>query len=244
MQSDLKLQLLDAACMPYRAAGYFHYHWARGKLGQDPVFTSLLEQGTLNGRNRVLDLGCGRGLLAAWFLAADHLAATSQWHAGFDVPTGMSFRGVDLHPGACAAGNRALQPSYGDRVSLVCGDMCRADVRGYDTITILDVLHYIPHAQQEMLLDQLRAALGPGGLLVIRVGNALGGWRFRFSQWVDLAVSNAQGHRIRSLYCRPLSDWTRALEARGFTVTAQPMSEGAPFANVLLVARIPCSSKI
>jgi SAM-dependent methyltransferase len=239
MQPALKLQLLDAACQPYRAVGYFHYQWARGKLGQDPVFTSLLAQGTLNRRTRVLDLGCGRGLLAAWFLAADRLAATGQWPVSFEVPVGIEFHGVDLHAGACGAGNRALQPHFGGRVSLVSGDMCRADLRGYDAITILDVLHYIPFAQQERLLDQIRAALGPGGLLVTRVGNAQGGWRFRFSQWVDLTVAYAHGHRIGSLYCRPLNDWTRALEARGFTVTAQPMSEGTPFANALLIARVP-----
>jgi len=239
MQAALKLQLLEAASQPYRAAGYFHYRWARGKLGQDPVFTSLLEQGTLRRCARVLDLGCGRGLLAAWFLAADQLAASGQWPADFEVPTGIAFHGVDLHAGACAAGNRALQPHYGARVSLVSGDMRRADLRGYDAITILDVLHYIPFTQQDVLLDQIRAALGPGGLLVTRVGNARGGWRFRFSQWVDLAVTYAQGHRIRSLYCRPQNDWTRALEARGFTVAAQPMSDGTPFANALLVARVP-----
>lgn len=239
MQSALKLQLLEAACEPYRTAGNFHYHWARGKLGRDPVFTSLLEQGTLHQCARVLDLGCGRGLLAAWFLAAEQLASTGQWPVSFDVPTGIEFHGVDLHAGACAAGNRALKPHFGDRVSLVNDDMCRADLRGYDAITILDVLHYIPFAPQEVLLDQIRASLRPDGLLVTRVGNALGGWRFRFSQWVDLVVTNAQGHRVRSLYCRPLSDWTRALEERGFTVTAQPMCDGTPFPNVLLVARAP-----
>ena len=239
MQSALKRQLLEAASEPYRAAGNFHYHWARGKLGGDPIFTSLLEQGALRRCTRVLDLGCGRGLLAAWFLAAGHLTATDQWHPGFEVPTGMVFHGVDLHAGACAAGNHSLQPHYGNLVSLVSGDMCRANLRGYDAITVLDVLHYIPFAQQEVLLDKIRAALGPGGLLVTRVGNARGGWRFRLSQWVDLAVANAEGHRIRSLHCRPLSDWTDALQARGFTVTAQLMSNGTPFANVLLIARVP-----
>lgn len=237
MQPSLNLQLLDAACTPYRAAGYFHYQWARGKLSHDPVFTWLLEHGTLNRRNRVLDLGCGRGLLAALFLSAEQLAASGQWSASFDVSIGIKFHGIDLDAGCCAAGNRALRPHFGDRVSLTSGDIRDADLRGYDTITLLDVLHYIPFAQQEVLLDRIRAALEPGGLLVTRVGSAQNGWRSRFSQWVDLAVSNAQGHRIHSLYCRPMDDWTRALQARGFTVTAQPMSAGTPFANILLVAR-------
>lgn len=244
MQSALRQKLLEAACKPYRVAGNFHFRWARGKLGGDPIFAYLLEQGTLAQKARVLDLGCGRGLLAAWFLTAERLAATGQWPVSFEVPTNMTFHGVDLDAGGCTAGNRALKPLFGDRVSLTGDDMCRAGLCGYDAITILDVLHYIPYAQQDVLLDRIRAALGPGGLLVTRIGNAQGGWRFRVSQWVDLIMANAQGHRIRSMYCRPLEEWIRALEAKGFSVTAQPMSEGTPFANVLLVARVPISSKI
>jgi SAM-dependent methyltransferase len=240
MQSALRLQLLEAACEPYRAVGSFHYRWARGKLGGDPVFASLLEQGTLAQRKRVLDLGCGRGLLAAWFLTAEHLTASGQWTTNFEVPTNMTFQGVDLDASGCEAGNQALKPRFGERLFLASGDMCRADLRGYDAITILDVLHYIPFAQQDVLLDQIRSALGPSGLLVTRIGNAQGGWRFRVSQWVDLVMANAQGHRIRRMYCRPLNDWIHALQARGFSVTAQPMSEGTPFANVLLVARVRC----
>jgi SAM-dependent methyltransferase len=239
MHAELKRQLLDTACAPYRAAGSFHYHWALGKLGHDPVFSSLLEQGTLKQSKRVLDLGCGRGLLAAWFLAADRLRSSGQWPVSFEVPTGVEFHGIDLHEGACQVGNQALQAQFGKQVSLVCGDMCRANLQGYDAITLLDVLHYVSYSQQDLLLDQIRAALGPGGLLLIRVGNPQGGWRFRWSQWVDLAVAQGQGHRIRTLYCRSLPDWTRALEVRGFTVSAQSMSQGTPFANALLKACLP-----
>lgn len=239
MQPDLKRQLLNAASAPYRAVGYFHYHWARGKLSRDPVFTWLLEHGTLTRQRHVLDLGCGRGLLAAWFMAAEQRAATGQWPASTTVPTGTTFHGIDLNADVCAAGNRALQPHFGNRVSLASGDICHANLCGYDTIVLLDVLHYIAFAQQEVLLDRIRAALAPGGLLITRVGNAQNSWRFRFSQWVDLAVTCTQGNKMHSLYCRPLDDWTRSLEARGFSVTAQPMSEGTPFANTLLVAHAP-----
>lgn len=244
MQAALKQQLLEAACQPYRIAGNFQYRWARGKLGGDPVFTGLLDQGTFNQSTRVLDLGCGRGLLAAWFLAAEKLAATGIWQPGTNVPKGITFHGVDLNADACTVGNRALQPLHGKQLSLAKGDMCQADLHGYDAITLLDVLHYITFAQQEALLDRLRAALAPGGQLIIRVGNTGGGWRFRFSQWVDIAVAHAHGHRIRRLYCRPQNDWVEALQLRGFAVTMQPMSEGTPFANVLLTAKAPSSDGV
>ena len=38
---------------------------------------------------------------------------------------------------------------------------------------------------------------------------------------------------------RTLADWIAYLESLGFTVHSQPMSQGTPFANVLLVAKVP-----
>lgn len=237
MQAALRSQLLEHAARPYRIAGQFNYRWARGKLNGDPIFTALLEQGTLMRSRRVLDLGCGRGLLAAWFLAAEHLAASGSWTATLDVPKGLVFRGVDLHAGACSAGNAALQPLYGSQAQFSYGNMCQAELHGFDTIVVLDALHYIPYAQQDALFDRICGTLPAGGTFITRIGNAGGGWRFRFSRWVDLWVARAQGLHIGDLYCRLPGDWIRALEQRGFEVTSQPMDDGTPFANVLLIAQ-------
>jgi 2-polyprenyl-3-methyl-5-hydroxy-6-metoxy-1,4-benzoquinol methylase len=68
--------LLDAASEPYRSVGRFAYYFARGKLRTDPVYRAILEFGLLRGRARVLDLGCGQGLLAAWLRAAERQLAT------------------------------------------------------------------------------------------------------------------------------------------------------------------------
>ena len=57
--------LLDAASAPYRRAGRFAWQFARGKLGMDPVFRHLLREGLIRPQARVLDIGCGRGLLAS-----------------------------------------------------------------------------------------------------------------------------------------------------------------------------------
>src|SRR5580698_9496745 len=70
-EAALNAALLDTACEPYRNAGRFAYYFARGKLRADPVYRSILELGLLLGRARVLDLGCGQGLLAAWLQAAE-----------------------------------------------------------------------------------------------------------------------------------------------------------------------------
>ena len=67
---SLARELVNSASEPYRACGRFAYHFARGKLARDPVFAAILSRGLLSGRTRILDLGCGQGLLAAWLLAA------------------------------------------------------------------------------------------------------------------------------------------------------------------------------
>src|SRR4029077_18163518 len=73
--------LIDAASAYYRGAGHFAWHFARGKLGADPVFAAILARGLLHGRVRILDLGCGQGLLAAWLLAARAVHASDAPHA-------------------------------------------------------------------------------------------------------------------------------------------------------------------
>ena len=114
--------------------------------------------------------------------------------------------------------------------------MCTTSFGQAQTVVILDVLHYVPHAAQQDVLKRVRDALSPKGLLIMRIGDAAGGWGFRISNWVDHAVTLSRGHRLPRLYCRPLTEWISQLGHLGFRVEAKPMSRGTPFANVLLVA--------
>ena len=134
--------------------------------------------------------------------------------------------------------NTALQAVHGERVVLQCEDMREADMQNIDAVTILDALHYIPHVDQDRLLDRIRAALGSDGLLIARVGDATGGWRFAFSQIVDRIVASLRCGRYVSTWCRPLTEWLGALESRGFSVQVLPMSRGTFFANFLLICRV------
>lgn len=238
MQISLKKSLLDVATAPYLPFRFRDYYWARGKLSGDPIFTALLDQKVFPDHARILDLGCGRGLLAAWLLAAERLADEQKWTAPFAPPKGLTFRGIELVAPEVLRGNAVLQAIHGERVALMNGDMRAADITGIDAVTILDVLHYIPHAEQDRLLDRIRAALGSGGIFVTRVGDAAAGSRFRFSQFVDRCMALIQGHRFAPTWCRPLSEWRHILEVRGFHVQVLPMSRGTFFANVMLICRV------
>ena len=236
MQNGLKKRLLDTAVAPYRALRRSDYYWARGKLRNDPVFAALLDRRVFPDRARILDLGCGRGLLAAWLLAAEQLA-DAEVAAALTPPRGLHFRGIELAVHEAQRCNTALQRAHGERVSLEGGDIRATVIDDVDVVAMLDVLHYIPRADQERLLDRIRAGLQTGGLFVTRVGNAAGGWRFGFSQIVDRIVASIRSRRPVRTWCRPLAEWRSALESRGFSVETLPMG-GSSFANVLLVCRV------
>lgn len=215
-------RLVAAASEPYRAAGRFAWHFARGKLGGDPAFRHFLAEKLIPDGARLLDLGCGQGLLAALLAAAGK-------------PRLAAYRGIELMARDVARAHRALGAGCG----VEQGDIRRAAFGEADAVVILDVLHYMPIADQDDVLRRVRAALSPGGVLLLRIGDAAAGLPFRLSNWVDWTVAFVRGHGATRFHCRTVAQWRTVLEALGFALRAAPMSRGTPFANVLLVARAP-----
>ena len=225
--------LLDAACRPYRSAGRFAYKFACGKLGRDPVFRAILELGLLQERPRILDLGCGQGLLAAWLQAAARFCELGQWRSDWPpAPQPFSIRGIELMARDVERARRALGAGSG----VERGDIRSAEFGAADAVVILDVLQYMDLDAQRQVLERVRAALSSGGLLLLRVCDAGGGLRFNYTQWVDKAVMLARGHSLLTTHSRTISQWRKVLQQCGFDSQPKPMSKGTPFANVLLIA--------
>lgn len=228
--------LIDAASAPYWSTDLFAYYRARGKLRGDPAFIWILREGLLLESERILDLGCGQGLLAAWLLAARSSSDErpqswpSDWPA---APRPKSIRGIEVRRRDIQRARDAL----GRKAEFELGDITAAEFGTVDAIVILDVLHYIDYESQLGVLNRAQAALAPGGVLLLRVGDAGSGIRFTLGKYIDQTVMLTNYHRAPRVYCRAMREWLAVLAAAGFHCTVMPMSAGTPFANIMLIAR-------
>lgn len=232
-REQLLARLVADAAARYRRAGLFAFLFARGKLRGDPIYAALLARGLIEDRSAVLDLGCGQGLLAAWLEAATECHGRGTWHEQWKSPPELrSYHGIELSAREVTRARAAL----GAGATVERADIRTADYRAADVVVLLDVLHYIDPPGQERILQRVRGALKPAGTLLMRVGDAGAGLGFSVSRLLDRLVRICRGHGTGRLYTRTLGEWASLLERAGFASFPTPMSEGTPFANVLIVA--------
>ena len=215
--------LAREAAARYPANDRFARHFAHGKLTGDPVFAYILAQQLIPAGARLLDLGCGQGLLAALL----------------DVrgPRPGGFHGIDLRAKDIARARAAMPWAR-----WVEGDIRSSEFSACDVVVILDVLHYVGPEEQRRVLERARDALAGGGTLLVRVAGADRSVRFRFTLFTDRVATVLRGGGWPRLHPRTLAEWRALLEGLGFRVRTEPMSHGTPFANVLCVARYDGSS--
>ncbi|BAN27679.1 class I SAM-dependent methyltransferase [Caballeronia insecticola] len=231
--------LIDAAGRPYRAAGRFAWHFALGKLRHDPFFAHILANGLIPDGARILDLGSGQGLLAAWLLGAHawHRDNAAAWPAHWSAPPAVrSIHGIEMTPRDVERARIALR-AYRAQVSLICDDIRRVPFPQADVVVACDVLHYIDADAQEAVLRRVRESLAPDGVLLLRVSDAAAGWRAGLDRAVDFGMQVARSGRTNALTCRSEPAWLALLDALHFQVTLVPMGHGAHDANRLLIAR-------
>lgn len=213
--------LAREAAARYPERERFTRRWAYGKLAGDPVYRHVIENALIPRDARVLDLGCGIGLLAA-------LLAAGNSHGDY------RYRGIDVSDRDIARARAAARP--GD--ALEVRDIRAAAFGVADVAILIDAVHYLEPEAQLDALHRVRASLSGGGVLLLRVADPSRGFAYRLTEALDLFAMRMRGLRIRRLHSVAVAERVRQLEAEGFRVEARPMSSGTPFANVLLVARV------
>ena len=225
--------LIDAATLPYTCAGKYAYHFAQGKLRHDPVFRAVLKNGLLPDEGRLLDLGCGLGVLPALLSQARIQHQAGNWFAGWPAPPQhVELFGIELLPWKVTAATQAL----GGKATIRQGDIRTIELPQCSCVVILDVLLYLNTAEQRQMLQRMAKALQPGGVLLLREGDAAGGLRFHITRLAEQICCLWRGQGWLPLHYRSAKEWVALLRELGFSVESIPMSQGTPFANVLFRA--------
>ena len=213
-----------------------HWEFVRGKLRHDPLYFNLLRRGPPAARGD----GCSTSAAAGGSCSPccsppESRPAQGQLprQAG-PAPPDLSFHGIE---GAPRRSPRSPARSLAGKAEIETADLRTADLPPADAILLLDVLHYLPAADQEALLAKAAAALQPGGVLLLRDADAAAGWRFTATRLQERLSALFRRHWRQRFHYRSAAEWSELLERLGLTVDVQPMGMGTPYANVLLAGR-------
>jgi 2-polyprenyl-3-methyl-5-hydroxy-6-metoxy-1,4-benzoquinol methylase/uncharacterized protein (DUF2062 family) len=199
-----------------RYAGVRHAdrYYVAGKLAFDPVFELIA--GLSGSFGRVLDVGCGRGQLGLFLHELGRAAEVT----GFDSDA----RKIDVA--------RSAFPE----ARFVVGDAVELELPPADTILLVDVLHYLPLAEQDALLAAATRAVAPGGRVLVRELDADPSARSAITRLFEWVARKTGLNRGRATHYRAASELTRLLERAGLPCRVEGASERTPFGNVLIVA--------
>lgn len=229
-------QLTSKAADRYLGTSLTAWEFARAKLRGDPVYRAVLSSDWLPRSGVLVDIGCGPGLLLALIAEAVDAAREGHWPpAGWPQPPAeMRLVGIELRPRAADLARHAL----GDEGEIHTGDARDVALPAViDVVAIFDVLHMMDREAQRPLIARVATAMPIGAVLLVREADAAAGWRFRMVRLGNTMTALVRGHWRPRFAFRTATEWRAELTALGFEVSLAPMSEGTPFANVLLVAR-------
>jgi len=208
---------LEAAASRYVGlSGRFRWY-ARIKYRMDPCYRVIAQQ--IDGDSFTVDLGTGLGMLPVLLGEL----------GGRRRVLGIEWDREKLRCGLHAA--RGLPD-----VELVEGDMHTFALPPCDVITLIDVLHYHDPGSQRALLDRCRAALRPGGRLLIREGDGARGGGARWTRFVESCATRMGWNRGPAVLFRPIAELRAALVELGFRVEEDEAAGRLHPGNVILAA--------
>jgi 2-polyprenyl-3-methyl-5-hydroxy-6-metoxy-1,4-benzoquinol methylase len=173
----------------------------------------------LTDEGRILDVGCGFGLFAAYF---------GQTHPR------RSIVGVDPSERRIALA-RGVASSLGlTDHSFVVGDVRTAPLEGpFDAVYVLDVMHHLPREDQQHVLERLRALLVPGGMLLVKDITTEPRFGLLFTEALDRLMV---GWREPLAY-RHHREWGEMLTGLGFKVRMVRVPDVLPYPHVVIAAK-------
>ena len=233
----------------YIETGIIAWEFARGKLRIDPIYRAAACDGLLRGASdqpvpaagdppgsgsgrTLLDVGCGLGLTLALLAEAARAQRTGTWPAEWPSPPCFDrMVGIETRRRIAAMASAALA---GD-AEIIAADIREVMPFRAHVVLLFDVLHMMREDEQDSLLAAMASSLEPDGFMLIREAIAGAGWRFTAVRWGNRFKALAFGSWSQRFHFRTVSEWHACLARHGLHAEVRDMSEGTPFANVLLI---------
>jgi cyclopropane fatty-acyl-phospholipid synthase-like methyltransferase len=173
-------------------------------------------------QGRILDLGCGHGLLGLTLA----LEAAER-----------EVLGIDHDPARVKLAARAARGIA--NLSFEKGSLLAPPPGPWNGIAAIDVFHYFETRMQNAVLAHLRDALAPGGVFIMREVDPTGGIASRWNRAYEKIATRSgftRSSEKQNLYFRAPADWVKQLESSGFEVQTERCSSPI-FADILYVCR-------
>lgn len=207
-----------------RVASLFAARWLRhyvsSKLRSDPVFPAVFEL-LKDSRERILDVGCGVGLLAFYLR-----------ERGWDAQV----VGIDTDRRKIRQGVAAAKGRYSG-IDFVEQDARKELPPFHGSVALLDVLHYLAPADQATLLSELAARVAPGGLLLLRDAPREQTARFWATYVGEVFAQTISWNIGAPLHFPTRESIAVAFREQEFTREERPAWGGTPFNNRLFIFR-------
>lgn len=171
-------------------------------------------------KGKILDLGCGEGLLA------NYLALSS---------SERKIEGIEI------ASERLTRAKKGVRnASFRVGDIVKAPFPKSDNAVLFHVLHHLPGKEaQEKVIEKAKNSVGKGKLVIVEVHvkpniKYLAAWiaDHFLVPWVF------EKRFFTKAYFRTEKEWVTLLKKKGFRVKVTEETKGRPFPNIIFECAI------
>jgi 2-polyprenyl-3-methyl-5-hydroxy-6-metoxy-1,4-benzoquinol methylase len=177
----------------------------------------------LPAEGRILDVGCGFGLFAAYFAQTQPRRRIT----GIDT----NERRVEMA--------RELMTALGQpgHEFLACDARQVREVASgtFDAIYVLDVMHHVPREDQEELLRCLHDLLAPGGVLVLKDITTQPAYGLKFTELLDRVMVGWN----EPLAYRHHAEWGALLEGLGLRTRAVRVPDILPYPHVVIAGWKP-----